>query len=434
VRRCSQPAPDAGLAFSIASPSAALGWYARAVELSPAMLAGFVDELEKIGVSHGLTHVSKARSGTRPISVDRLLEKDREGSLLKKKHASASPGQESQRPSVVGAAEGLGAAGLALQSRDRVADLVGARRIYHGADKPGAEGILRTVLDPSRDAHLRDPILVDKGKAGLAFVATDRGVARSYAGNSGRVLSGAVPEEMMGVRFRPSPFDPHGGTAFATKQLVEPQVFRHGLTDVAAKRLRDPGSYAGYLQKNTGRALKGAMGLAAVPALGYAAYRSLRGAQEKQADSAGNPQDVRGDSCDDPGAAQIPHRKGETPTKGSDDISVSQKTGMSGYQEIMLPTSSGEEMRAGNSKPRAYGEVPCQDQYIDVANAKSPIGGRPITSDVSAKKPKPGDTPTSDRNMNIVDRYDQRENATTVTGLGQSSTGIGAFNSPAEHT
>jgi hypothetical protein len=202
------------------------------------MLAGFVDELEKIGVSHGLTHVSKARSGTRPISVDRLLEKDREGSLLKKKHA----------------------------------------------------------------------------------------------------------------------------------------------------------------------------------------------------DSQGNPQDVRGDSCDDPGAAQIPKRKGETPTTGSDNISVGQKTGSSGYQEITQPISNGEEMRAGNSKPRAYGEVPSQDSYIDVASAKSPIGGRPITSDVSAKKPKPGDTPTSDRNMNLVDRGDMRENATTVTGLGQSSTGIGAFNSPAEHT
>jgi hypothetical protein len=156
--------------------------------------------------------------------------------------------------------------------------------------------------------------------------------------------------------------------------------------------------------------------------------------KKKHADSQGNPQDVRGDSCDDPGAAQIPHRKGETPTKGSDNVSVGQKTGSSGYQEITQPISSGEEMRAGNSKPRAYGEVPSQDQYIDVANAKSPIGGRPITSDVSAKKPKPGDTPTSDRNMNLIDRGDMRESATTVTGLGQGSTGIGAWNSPAEHT
>jgi hypothetical protein len=154
---------------------------------------------------------------------------------------------------------------------------------------------------------------------------------------------------------------------------------------------------------------------------------------KKKADSAGNPQDVRGDACDDPGAAQIPKRRWEVPTKGSDDISVSQKTGSSGYQEITQPISSGEEMRAGNSKPRAYGEVPSQDQYIDVANAKSPIGGRPITSDVSAKKPKPGDTPTSDRNMNLIDRGDMRESATTVTGLGQGSTGIGAFNASPEH-
>lgn len=154
---------------------------------------------------------------------------------------------------------------------------------------------------------------------------------------------------------------------------------------------------------------------------------------KKKADSAGSPQDVRGDSVDDPGAAQPLHRRGEVPTKGSDNVSVTQKTGSSGYQEITQPISNGEEMRAGNSKPRAYGEVPCQDQYIDVDKAKRPIGGRPITSDVSAKKPKPGDTPTSDRNMNLVDRGDMRENTTTVTGLGQGSTGIGAFNSPAEH-
>lgn len=162
--------------------------------------------------------------------------------------------------------------------------------------------------------------------------------------------------------------------------------------------------------------------------------KDREGSLRKKADSAGNPQDVRGDSVDDPGAAQPPKRRGEVPTHGSDDISVGQKTGSSGYQEITPPMSSGEEMRAGNSKPRAYGEVPSQDRYIDLAASKSPIGGRPITSDVSAKKPKPGDTPTSDRNMNLIDRYDQRENATTVTGLGQGSTGIGAFNSPAEHT
>jgi hypothetical protein len=155
--------------------------------------------------------------------------------------------------------------------------------------------------------------------------------------------------------------------------------------------------------------------------------------KKKLGDSQGNPQDVRGDSVDDPGAAQPPKHKGDVPTKGDDNISVEQKTGSSGYQEIMLPVSSGEDMRAGNARPRQPGEVPSQDSYLGVSASKVPIGGRPITSDISAKKPRPGETPTSDRNMNIVDRGDMRENVTTVTGLGQSSTGIGSFNAPAEH-
>ena len=51
-----------------------------------------------------------------------------------------------------------------------------------------------------------------------------------------------------------------------------------------------------------------------------------------------------------------------------------------------------------------------------------------------AKRPrKKGDVPTQD-DINSVDRYDQRSNATTVTGLGQSSSGIGAMNQPSEHS
>jgi hypothetical protein len=118
----------------------------------------------------------------------------------------------------------------------------------------------------------------------------------------------------------------------------------------------------------------------------------------KQADSQGNPQNVRGDSSDDPGAAQLPKRPGEVPTRTVDNIAVGQKLGY------------------------IYGDVP-----------PIPTGESPFAYQEAKKPRRKGDVPSKD-DSNVVDRYDQRDNATTVTGLGQQSTGIGAFNSPAEHT
>ena len=47
--------------------------------------AAFFDELEKIAVSRErLRVVAQGRSGIRPISVDKLLEKDKAGTLYKK--------------------------------------------------------------------------------------------------------------------------------------------------------------------------------------------------------------------------------------------------------------------------------------------------------------------------------------------------------------
>lgn len=158
--------------------------------------------------------------------------------------------------------------------------------------------------------------------------------------------------------------------------------------------------------------------------------------KKKHADSMGNPQDVRGDSCDDPGAAQLPHRKSETPTKGSDNISVTQKTGMVPGANTQTPAvTSGEDARMTPSVRPAPGDVPTQSNMaVDQPNNRIEPRSSAITFDQSAKRTKRGDTPTSDRNMNIVDRGDMRESTTTVTGLGQNSSGIGAFNSPAEHT
>lgn len=167
--------------------------------------------------------------------------------------------------------------------------------------------------------------------------------------------------------------------------------------------------------------------------------KDRKGTLWKKADSQGNPQDVRGDSVDDPGSAPLPKRRGEVPTRDPGNIPVGQKTGMVQGANAQTPAlTSGEDMRAGNSKPRLFGELPTQNNMaVDEPNNRiEPRIGRlrpAITNDESAKRPKKGDTPTQNRDMNIIDRFDGRGEATTVTGLGQSSTNIGAFNSPSEH-
>lgn len=126
----------------------------------------------------------------------------------------------------------------------------------------------------------------------------------------------------------------------------------------------------------------------------------------KHADSQGNPQDVRGDSVDDPGAARPPRRPGEVPTTNPGNIPQSQKLG--GWLKQADPV-------------RSEGPGPI------------PNGESPFAYQEAVKPKKKGDVPSKD-DGNVIDRYDQRDFATTVTGLGQHSTGIGAFNSPAEHT
>jgi hypothetical protein len=47
------------------------------------MLAGFLDELEKISSSHGRMRVPKERKGRRPMTVTTLLRKEKDGTLFK---------------------------------------------------------------------------------------------------------------------------------------------------------------------------------------------------------------------------------------------------------------------------------------------------------------------------------------------------------------
>jgi hypothetical protein len=262
--------------------------------VNPASLASFTDELEKIAAAAGLTHVPKTRTGRRPISVDALLEKDKDGEWLRKK-----------------------------------------------AGRPSPE---------------------DRKKIAADIVA--------------RIRAAAAPRE-----------------------------------------------------------------------------------SDKLADAAGNPQDVRGDSVDDPGAAPLPKRRGEVPTKDPGNIPQSEKSGgttlssriarllerkpylKQAYRltDTTIPLSWGEDMRAQTTVQSKPGDVPTQsNNAVDQPDLRSaaPLGRmKPaLVDDTSAKKPKKGDVPTQNRDMNIIDRFDGRESATTVTGLGQHSTNIGAMQNTVEHT
>lgn len=110
----------------------------------------------------------------------------------------------------------------------------------------------------------------------------------------------------------------------------------------------------------------------------------------KAGDAAGNPQPVRGGSSDEMGAATLPKRPGDVPTRG----------------QMIL---SREKM----------GSTP----YPDVT--PFPMGETPPPAPRSPKKK--GDVPTLD-DLNAVDRYDGRGEATTITGLAQRASDVGISN------
>jgi hypothetical protein len=129
--------------------------------------------------------------------------------------------------------------------------------------------------------------------------------------------------------------------------------------------------------------------------------KDKRGELYKAADSQGNPQDTAAGSVDDPGAAKAKKSPGDTATRGE-----------------MIPLE------------QKYGAL--QGSVFAEGASPVPVGESPNMNPEAKKPRKKGDVPSMD-DVNAVDRYDQRENATTVTGLGQNSSGIGAFNQPGEH-
>lgn len=455
-------------------------------------LTGFLDELGKIAAAHGLTHIAKSRTGVRPISVDNLVKKHNDGSLFKKKHADSQgnpqdvrgsgsddpgaarlprrPGQvpttdpanvpmqaklgetkkkepfSKRNPNLSqylkATAGGLGAGAVGLGAQKAFMSQVGTERpgdaalvehltknspvpierpdypVLGGAHfSPGSHSIggagaggpayphvkvPRDMKNPAVLAHELGHAGIDKNRLGhmiqnpLTMVAASK--AAPIASSVGGFASGFSDDKRV-----------RRAGILAPLALQAPMLaYEAGASLAGLNRLRRGGANLGQLA-NAGKLLLPAYGTYAAQAAGHVA-----GAAGGQAIGAG----IHG---------ALKRRAARK-----------EKTGMYRLTDSVLPVTWGEDMRAGNSKPRQPGQIPTQNNM----NAAEPDGrieppaGRMhpvISTDESAKKPKKGNTPTSGRD-NVVDRYDQRDNATTITGLAQHSTNIGAFNSPSEHT
>lgn len=270
--------------------------------------SAFLDELGKIAFADSHMNIPKSREGRRPISVDKLLDKDKKGELYKQSDV-------------------LGALFRAYDSYlAKAADSQG-----NPQDKGG---VLGGPWAP----------LIRSGAGALAG-----GALGAWAGKPG---TGALIGGGLGLG------------ASAVHSRLESQ---HDM-----KELRD---------------------------------RVQR--LEKSADSAGNPQDTAAGSVDDPGAAKAKKHPGDGPTQGT-----------------MIPL----EAKYGSLRKAAMG----QGGVFSEGPSAIPTGESPNMNPEAKKPRKKGDVPSMD-DSNSVDRYDQRENATTVTGLGQTSSNIGAGNQPGEH-
>lgn len=280
-------------------------------------LAAFVDELEKVSASHGMTAVSKVRTGTRPISVTNLIKKHNAGTLFKKKHAD---------------------------SQGNPADVRG-----DSDDDPGAARERKRPGDvPSRDRGDIQESQKTGEQKGCQHCGSEKGYDRTYQ----RCTQCRKPywKGSKGGHFRTGEPPPEEKAAADMQEL-------HGRLARRFERL----------------------------------------------------------------FARRPDLKKEAVWRLTDSTQ---------------PFTSGEEVAisAESRKPRQPGDVPTQGP--EQAMIAPPSGGGISYGQAKAEAlrgRKKGDVPTRDRDLNLVDRVDLREGTTTVPGLAQHSTDIGAFNSPVEH-
>jgi len=369
--------------------------------------AAFLDELAKIAFADSHMAIPKSREGRRPIAVDKLLDKDRAGELYKKGGSKGPFGLNAQGhpdPSV---------------PYDPVEHhLMMTRHEYNHPELPTYEaaGIPKPKLTPEQQRHV-EKTLASWGPMPARYEHADsQGNPRDKKQDSG-VLGG--------------PWAP---------------LIRSGAGALAGGAL---GAWAG--KPGTGALIGGGLGL------GASAVHSRLESQhdlkelrervqrlEKSADSQGSPQDTAAGSVDDPGAAKAKKSPGDGPTQGN-MIPLEAKYGSlkiamgqgSVYSEGPGPIPTGETPGSGpeTKQRKQSGDVPTQEVAVDrLKSAAFVAPGADPNSTAEGRRPrKKGDVPTRD-DLNSVDRNDLRESTTTVTGLGQSSSDIGAQNHPSEHS
>lgn len=392
------------------------------MDLSPALLAGFVDELEKISASHGRAVVGKGRKGARPISAANLVDKHNKGTWLKKADSMGNP----------------------QDVRGDAGDDPGAAKIPHRAGETPTKGDDNvSVGQKTGMSRLRretevvpEPLSTpNRPPGGHRFVMNVAGSPVGYMDvRNGQVDSSGIQD----TRFK--------GMGLGKKMYGETMRRMPGQSLLSDGSVSDEATHVwesmrkkpGYkVEMPNGPAKKGVFfntpENGSLRALYKGSLPAAAGIATDLSEPAIAPAAARAGGLMGAVGGRLRGLAGRILSKVA-----AEKTGMvPGANTQTSPMTSGEDLRgAVLGKLRQSGDVPSQDSSIatDQPNNRIEPRAQAFTSDPSAKRTKRGDVPTSDRNMNLVDRNDLREGTTTVTGLGQSSTNIGAFNSPAEAT
>lgn len=338
--------------------------------------AAFLDELEKIGAArlHG-RGVLSVRKGRRPISASNLLKKEKDGKLHKFQHVKEAftGGDSAGQPSdVSGGWEDEGA----------------AKPMKHRGEVPTE--VKSTTMSTKEGG------LLDKARsmgAGAVHHATQAAKGQLHAG----------AEEI----------------AAAAKPHI----------DAAAERLIEAGRKA---QVESAPTVGAHAGRAAVDALKSDAKKVWDDHKGK----------IIGGAAAAYGANKAVDYSIQKHASFFDELS--KIATVPGAMGSVNPMTTGENPLASpetRQKP-SPGDIPTQDQSSNIPSRTESAGPQVSTATgVAPKEYAPrgnqvrrrGDVPGMPKDPSAVDHMDGRGEATTVTGLAQNSSNIGAFQNPAEH-
>lgn len=263
--------------------------------MNPAELRAFLDELEKIAISSHRLRMSKTRSGRRPMSVDTMLRKEKEGSFYKEAYTLSDIAAGLGLASAAGA--GLGALGAGEGERSEAAvrgglgTLVGSSLGGLGGAIAGG-GHLKYVVPAALGGGVLGHLLSRKQEGSeKEHWGRAAGVGAGVGGLTGLGMAGlsirdalrdraASPPMTLGralehMRRNASSYDTEASVLEGAKRLVEADLAHHAAI---------PRRIAGV----TAQIGAGGMALGALGALGaYGAYRGakrlLKGRGEKTA-------------------------------------------------------------------------------------------------------------------------------------------------------